>query len=203
MTNVENEADVEELFRTKFPDIFLDKPVPESVARDLWVQVRNKGGVTTNCSAFHAGDAVVLVGDSAHSVYPSAGQGCNLALESCAVLANLIREHDGDLFKALPAFTAARKPEAEAAAAISKLTGLFAWRFFRRQLLRTLHRVLPLVFGKAAEDRLADARLSYVKIRATQQWQNLQLQLLLALGVTTIGILFAKSKSFQRMLSLG
>ena len=57
---------------------------------------------------------VVLVGDSAHSMWASLGQGCNTALETCQVFADTLAKHKTEpLAMALEEYTATRKPDTE------------------------------------------------------------------------------------------
>jgi 2-polyprenyl-6-methoxyphenol hydroxylase-like FAD-dependent oxidoreductase len=72
----------------------------------------NSFGRIVSCSSFHAPGSVVLVGDAAHAITSSLGQGCNSALESVGVLGELMESAvtRGELSLAdVPAaFTAAR-----------------------------------------------------------------------------------------------
>ncbi|CAD7704667.1 unnamed protein product [Ostreobium quekettii] len=174
------EAGVEAIIREKFPDVFEGREMPDGLARGLVEEEVSHNGVETDCSAFHAGDAVVLVGDAAHSVWPNAGQGCNSALESCRILAGLIAEHGGQLAKALPAFTAMRKPDTDAAAAMSRRAWLTPQHMLRVTLLNGLHRALPFVFGMPAEELLRLGEGSYAKIEARHRWQNRQILMMVA-----------------------
>ena len=177
------EEDIAKLFKTKFPDVFGSQTVPTGFARQLLNKESIHNGVTTLCSAFHAEDSVVLVGDSAHSVFPNAGQGCNCALESCRVLAELLAEHDGDLSKALPAFTAVRKPDTDALASWSKRQPLHPLHFVRGFLLQGLHKVLPFLFQELAEDKQREPRISYAYLESLHRWQDMQLLMLLSAGI--------------------
>jgi FAD-dependent urate hydroxylase len=58
------------------------------------------------------GDRIVLIGDAAHAVAPSSGQGASMALEDAVVLGHSLREHR-DLPAALSAYEAARRPRVE------------------------------------------------------------------------------------------
>src|SRR5690606_39167773 len=54
-------------------------------------------------------------GDAAHAIVPFFGQGMNAAFEDVRILAEML-ERDRDTRAVLPAFTAARKPHADAIA---------------------------------------------------------------------------------------
>jgi FAD-dependent urate hydroxylase len=60
---------------------------------------------------WHAG-RVCLLGDAAHAMSPSAGQGASLALEDALVLAQCLRDLDAPA-KAFAAFEKARRPRVD------------------------------------------------------------------------------------------
>ncbi|HVW38197.1 MAG TPA: FAD-dependent monooxygenase, partial [Pirellulales bacterium] len=62
--------------------------------------------------AWHKG-RVALVGDAAHAVSPSSGQGASLALEDAMYLAKLLRESAADFAGALARFERDRRPRVE------------------------------------------------------------------------------------------
>jgi len=55
------------------------------LGEQLGDQATNGFGSVIKCSQLHAGSAVLLLGDAAHAVTSSFGQGCNMALESVEV----------------------------------------------------------------------------------------------------------------------
>ena len=64
---------------------------------------------------------VVLVGDSAHSMWASLGQGCNTALETCKVFADTLDKNKAEsLATALEQYTATRKPDTDAIGRLSQ-----------------------------------------------------------------------------------
>jgi kynurenine 3-monooxygenase len=71
---------------------------------------------TVRCAPWHAGGRVALIGDAAHAIVPFFGQGMNAGFEDCTVLAELLEKFHGDWDRTLPAYDAARKPNADAIA---------------------------------------------------------------------------------------
>jgi len=71
--------------------------------------------VTVKCSAWHAGDAALLLGDAAHAIVPFFGQGMNCGFEDCVELDALEAKGAprGEVFSR---FEALRKPNADAIA---------------------------------------------------------------------------------------
>ncbi|GIE27468.1 FAD-dependent oxidoreductase [Actinoplanes italicus] len=67
------------------------------------------------------GDRIVLIGDAAHAVAPSSGQGASMALEDAVVLGHSLLEHR-DLPAALSAYEAARRPRVEKVVAHGRRT---------------------------------------------------------------------------------
>lgn len=87
------------------------------------------GGISTYCSRYHSGK-VVLIGDAAHSMYPTFGQGCNSALEDCYLLDQILDmcAKDGEkadkgkefIPKVLSLFSEQRKPDMDAIVEVSE-----------------------------------------------------------------------------------
>lgn len=63
---------------------------------------------------------VVLVGDAGHSVWPSLGQGANLALETAHKLGEAFNDRDANLSQTLSSFNAIRKPQVDACGRLSQ-----------------------------------------------------------------------------------
>ena len=110
-----SDPDAAEAFaREHFPDALPHLP---DLRADFF---RNPTGSlgTVRCAPWHAGDRVCLLGDAAHAIVPFHGQGMNCAFEDCAWIDHLLNEHDewGALFAA---FSALRKPDADAIAAMA------------------------------------------------------------------------------------
>jgi kynurenine 3-monooxygenase len=102
---------VRAFFREHFADV-------EPMLPDLEAQFAgNPTGsmVTVKCSAWHAGDSALLLGDAAHAIVPFFGQGMNCGFEDCVVLDGLEAEAAprGEVFAR---FEVLRKPNADAIA---------------------------------------------------------------------------------------
>ncbi len=187
---VQTEEAVALLFAEKFPDIFpeLDqKGLPSGFAQDLLAQKAAYGGITTICSGFEGGDSVVLLGDAAHSVWPSLGQGCNVALESCRIFTETLAQAQGDLTVALPSYTAIRKPDTDAIARLSEIGFGGNKRagnilFFTKILaLMFLNKLFPMWFQKFALLQIGNPEVPYSQIWQQVQTQNRQLLIILIL----------------------
>jgi kynurenine 3-monooxygenase len=70
--------------------------------------------VTIRCDPWIYQDKVALIGDAAHAIVPSYGQGANSGFEDCSILADLLTAHGGDWGRTLRSFQALRRPNADA-----------------------------------------------------------------------------------------
>lgn len=114
--SIETPEDVEQLFRTHFPDVlpFMPNAVAEFQNRPL------SEFVTVRTSRWHHKGKILLIGDSAHSVVPFYGQGMNAAFEDCSILNRLIdRRGTGDWKSLFAEFQALRKPNTDVLAQLS------------------------------------------------------------------------------------
>ena len=116
------------LFRDVFPDAFgvdgedgTPAAPPRETIRDVLRQRARPGGITTTCSRLVAhGGSVALVGDAAHSVWPSLGQGANAALETSMYLGAAIESKPDDLAGAMRYFDEVRGPQVRAVGRLSE-----------------------------------------------------------------------------------
>jgi len=101
-------------------------------------------------------DRAVLVGDAAHAVSPSAGQGASVALEDALYLVKLLRRFSGEFETVFGEFERAHRPRAERSARRPTKTKLgkgLSWVRSARLRDSMLSVVLPL-FGPRSLDRM-------------------------------------------------
>jgi kynurenine 3-monooxygenase len=134
--------------------------------------------LTVRCDRFHDGDSVLLIGDAAHAVSPSIGQGCNASLEDVLVFEQLLKQYEDDWALALPAFSEQRIPDAHALKDLSDYsfprTKVLVVEFFLRLTIhRLLHRWFPTRVKPFVFDLLLDRDLSYSQVLSlSQSWIN-------------------------------
>ena len=112
--------------------------------------------------------SVALIGDAAHSVWPSLGQGANCALETAQYLAAAIESKPQDVPSALEYFDAVRTPQVHACGRLSeagfggtaKRAGNFLF-FAKIGALALLHKTMPFFFDKPALANINDPAWAY------------------------------------------
>lgn len=134
--------------------------------------------VTVKCDRFHHGKRILLVGDAAHAVSPSIGQGCNSSLEDIQLINQLLDQYQDDWSRVLPQFSQQRVPEAHALKDLSDYSfprskSLIVEFFLRLTLGRKLHQWFPQRFQPFVFDLVLDSDLSYAEVLALHQgWIN-------------------------------
>jgi kynurenine 3-monooxygenase len=110
--SVRTPEDVLRLFETSFPDAL---PLVPNLVEDFFGRPE-ASMVTIRCTPWVHGGKVALIGDAAHAIVPSYGQGANSGFEDCSILSGLLAgaNSDGDWEGALAAYQALRKPNADA-----------------------------------------------------------------------------------------
>ncbi len=102
--------DVLRLFETDFPDAL---PLLPNLVKDFFGRPE-ASMVTIRCNPWIYGDKVALIGDAAHAIVPSYGQGANSGFEDCSILSDLLVASGGDWKRTLAGFQALRRPNADA-----------------------------------------------------------------------------------------
>jgi len=101
-----------ELFRRSFRDAL---PYVPNLVEDYFGRPESKM-ITLHCAPWLYEDKMALIGDAAHAIVPSYGQGANCGFEDCSVLYDCLKAAGGDWGQALRDFEASRKPNADAIA---------------------------------------------------------------------------------------
>lgn len=100
------------LFRNSFPDVVDLIP---NLVEDFFTNPPNTM-VTIKCWPWTYLDKAALIGDAAHSIYPSYGQGANAGFEDCETLDTCIDRHGDDWGAILGEYQRLRKPNTDAIA---------------------------------------------------------------------------------------
>ncbi|WP_129784556.1 FAD-dependent oxidoreductase [Promicromonospora panici] len=95
-----------------------------------------------------------LIGDAAHAISPTSGQGASLAIEDGVLLARFLRDHDGPA-TAFAAFEASRRGRVEKLIAQAK---------------RTSNQKIPNPFTRLVRDRLILPLVGRAAARTTRDW---------------------------------
>ena len=106
--------------------------------------------LTTKTAPWRFEDWMVLVGDSAHAVYPFYGQGMNSAFEDCSALLAALKAHPVNRAAAFAAYEQARRPHTDVLMELSKANFIelrqkvsSPWFLARKRLDVLLNRLLP------------------------------------------------------------
>ena len=113
-SSLRSEAELLALFRRTFPDTLGHIP---NLAGDFFGRPVSSM-VTIRCRPWSRG-RVTLIGDAAHAVVPSYGQGANCGFEDCAVLDDCLDRYGGNWERAVAVYERERKPNADAIADLS------------------------------------------------------------------------------------
>ena len=139
-----------ELMQREFPDLL---PLIGQLAPAFFESQPNSM-VTIRCSPWSFAGKILLIGDAAHSIFPSYGQGANAGFEDCAVLDRLIGVYGADWRKVFSEFERVRKADTDAIAGLcyehfTELSNRVAEPSFqqRTQLEQRLHRMFPRQFA--------------------------------------------------------
>lgn len=109
---IKTQADLLKLFKSDFPDVIDRMP---NIVEDFFKNPPNPM-VTIKCSPWTFQDKVSLIGDAAHAIYPSYGQGANAGFEDCTTLDECLDEHGEDWKRVLTEYEKRRKPNTDAIA---------------------------------------------------------------------------------------
>lgn len=101
---------------------------------------------TVKCDRLHIEDKAVLIGDAAHAVSPSIGQGCNSALQDALIFSQTLEDNQQDWTKALPTFTERRLADVHALRELSDYT-------FPRSRRMAPEFVFRMTIGKKIQSR--------------------------------------------------
>jgi kynurenine 3-monooxygenase len=138
--------DIRALFQTYFPDLL---PMLPGLV-DQWTGRPTGVLLTTRTAPWRFDDWMVLVGDSAHAVYPFYGQGMNSAFEDCSALLSALKAHGSDRAAAFAAYEQARRPHTDVLMELSKANFVelrqkvsSPWFVARKRLDLALNRLMP------------------------------------------------------------
>ncbi|MBD2448623.1 FAD-dependent monooxygenase [Nostoc sp. FACHB-152] len=153
-------------FRQKFPEI--GQILPSSEAADFANRSVSRV-LTVRCNRYHQGDSVLLIGDAAHAVSPSLGQGCNAALEDANIFNQILDEYADNLAVAVEQFTIQRQADGIALVELSDYglpssKKLFFELLLRNSLSKYLHPISPKFFLPSLFELVAEGKLSYSEI---------------------------------------
>jgi kynurenine 3-monooxygenase len=108
--SIRTPEDLLALFHESFPDAL---PLIPNLIEDFFRRPK-ASMVTIRCFPWTYRDKVALVGDAAHAMVPSYGQGANSGFEDCSVLADCLTSSGGNWRQAFSRYENLRKPNADA-----------------------------------------------------------------------------------------
>lgn len=110
--SIKTEADLRALFNDSFPDAVSLMP---GLVDDFFTHPANSM-ITIKCAPWSYQNKVALIGDSAHSIFPSYGQGANAGFEDCGALYDCMEKYGDDWCRVLSEFEKQRHPNTDAIA---------------------------------------------------------------------------------------
>jgi kynurenine 3-monooxygenase len=115
-SSITDENQLLALFTAYFPDAI--EKIPNLAQR--YFAARPVPMITVQCTPWSVGGRVLLLGDAAHAMFPSYGQGANAGFEDCALFDECLEGAGGDLGRVFGQFEAMRRQDTDAIAELSK-----------------------------------------------------------------------------------
>jgi kynurenine 3-monooxygenase len=144
--SIRTEADLLRLFERSFPDAIPHMP---NLVSEFFANPPNSM-ITIKCSPWAFRDKVVLMGDAAHAIYPSYGQGANAGFEDCAVIHECMQKYGEDWKAIFNEYETRRKTNTDAIADLCvehfiELRDLVGDRKFllKKEIERKINRMYP------------------------------------------------------------
>lgn len=153
----------------------LSKRLTEEEAASLLARP-TAGVLSVRCNQLHLEEGVLLLGDAAHAVSPSVGQGCNAALQDVQVFCGLLDQYGDDWDRALPAYTASRLTDAHAISEISDFASpRTPWMKTELVVRLILRKLLPAflaawVLRPMPMELVVESTLSYKEVLEKTKW---------------------------------
>lgn len=110
--SIRTEDDLRALFDDSFPDAVSMIP---GLVSEFFAHPANFM-ITIKCAPWSYQSKVALIGDSAHSIFPSYGQGANAGFEDCSALFDCMEKYGHDWRRVLSEFEKLRHPNTDAIA---------------------------------------------------------------------------------------
>ncbi|MBW4617099.1 MAG: FAD-dependent monooxygenase [Desmonostoc vinosum HA7617-LM4] len=173
ITNLSSKEEVIQFFQENTPEI--SQLMPESEA-EAFLNRPISRILTVRCNRYHFEDHVLLLGDAAHAVSSSIGQGCNAALEDVVLFDRLLDEYADNLAEALNQFTIRRQQDAHALVELGDYAFPASRRLliefvFRELLGKTLHQLFPRKFAPSLSELIFETTVPYSEIlNQYQSW---------------------------------
>ncbi len=166
-----SKEEVVKFFHENFPEV--GQLMPEEEA-EAFCSRPVSSVLTVRCNRYHYGDSVLLIGDAAHAVSPSIGQGCNSALEDVMILDNLLDEYSDNWADAIEQFTIRRQPDAHALMELSNNSfplsrGLLIEFLLRESFAKLMHKLFPKRFSPSLFELVFDSTIPYTEILNSHQ----------------------------------
>jgi kynurenine 3-monooxygenase len=144
--SIKNKQDLQHLFVTMFPDAMQEMP---ELVQDYFTNPVIPM-VTVCCSHWTFKDKIALIGDAAHAMWPSYGQGANSGFEDCAIFDQCVGEYRDNWIETFRAYEQQRRPNADAMGMLSEqhfveirdLVGNYEFQL-RKKLERKINRLYP------------------------------------------------------------
>ena len=143
---LKTEADVQAFFKRQFPDVI---PLIPDLA-EQFLHNPTCDFVTIHTNPWYYKDAIVLIGDACHAVYPFYGQGMNAAFEDCQILNACIARHPDNLEEAFADYQQTRLRNTNVLAKLSRQnfdelrdTVRSPWLVAHKKTIVALNRLFP------------------------------------------------------------
>lgn len=182
--SLSTESAVLAFFRSYFPDAVDSIP---QLTKQFFSKPANSL-ITIRCNPWSHRDNVLLIGDAAHAILPSYGQGANSGFEDCSTLERSMREHGQDWRAVFQAFERARRPSMDVMADLciehfSELCELIADPKFlkQREVERNLSDLYPDLYRPLYSMVSFDC-VPYVEAFAIEQAQRAIIDRIIAMN---------------------